>query len=66
MAEFCLKHFNELFNKNFTEKEVKLCDDFCEECGEWTKCVAYIKKENTLGKRIRWRLYTFLMHFDKD
>ena len=60
MAEFCLKHFNETFNKEFTEKDVKLCDDFCEKCGEWTKCVMYIKEENTLKNRIKRRLHSIL------
>lgn len=29
MAEFCLKHFNEMFNKQYSEKDVKLSNDFC-------------------------------------
>ncbi len=39
MAEFCLKHFNELFNKNYKRIDVILTNDFCESCGCIKPCV---------------------------
>lgn len=39
MAEFCLKHYNELFDENLTEKDVVLELDFCEGCGAVKPCV---------------------------
>ena len=66
MAEFCLKHFNEMLNKQYSEKDVKLSNDFCESCGEWTKCVVYIKEDFKLKNRVRWKLYSLLEKFNKD
>lgn len=43
MAEFCLKHFNELFNRNLTKKDVILELDLCEGCGEIKPCVVDIR-----------------------
>ncbi len=42
MAEFCLKHFNELFNKNYKRIDVILRNDLCESCGCIKLCVMNI------------------------
>ncbi len=39
MAEFCLDCLNKLEGTQFTEDEVILMDDFCEECGKNVPCV---------------------------
>lgn len=39
MAEFCLEHFNQMFRKDFTKKDVVLAYDLCESCGEVKPCV---------------------------
>jgi hypothetical protein len=45
MAEFCLSCYNKLFDKNLTEKDVKLSPDICEGCGETKDTVVIIKKK---------------------
>lgn len=45
MAEFCLRCFNELNEKNYTEKDVWLEDDFCEGCAEWKPCVIALHRK---------------------
>ncbi|MBQ5910582.1 MAG: hypothetical protein IIW94_01050 [Clostridia bacterium] len=42
MADFCLKCFNETWNKNLTEEQVLLCTDFCEGCAEEKPCVILV------------------------
>ena len=44
MAEFCLKCFNEQWNKSFTEKEVTLVVDLCEGCAEYKPCVIKVRR----------------------
>lgn len=46
MAELCLGCFNKTFNKNLTEKDVKLSPDICEGCGKEKETVVIVKKKN--------------------
>ena len=50
MAEFCLKHFNEMFDENLTEKDVVLEMEFCEECGDIKPCVISIRRKTLFSK----------------
>jgi hypothetical protein len=43
VAEFCLTCYNKLFDKNLTEKDVKLSPDICEGCGEIKDTIVTIK-----------------------
>ena len=45
MAEFCLKHYNEMFDANMTEKDVVMEMDFCEGCAEEKPCVISIRRK---------------------
>ena len=44
MAEFCLDCYNKLFDKNLSEKDVKLSPDICEGCREIKPSIVAIKK----------------------
>lgn len=52
MAEFCLKHYNEMFDENLTEKDVVLEMDFCEGCGDIQPCVICEKRKSIFSKII--------------
>lgn len=49
MAEFCLNCFNEEFNKQYSEHDVLLCNDYCEGCGKLKPCVISIRRNNLFG-----------------
>lgn len=51
MAEFCLDCFNKLNDTDYTKKEVRLEEDFCEACASWKPCVMQLHPK-TLGYRI--------------
>ncbi len=52
MAEFCLKHYNEMFDENLTEEDVVLEMDFCEECGDIKPCVICLKRKTFVSKQL--------------
>ena len=57
MAEFCLSCFNKYMIENskpLKERDVILCDDWCEECKAWKPCVVMLKPK-TFGSRIKRR-----------
>ena len=43
MAEFCLNCVNKIFDKNLTEDDVILAEDFCEECMQVKPCVMRVR-----------------------
>lgn len=53
MAEFCLDCLNKLEGTHFTEQDVILEEDFCEECGKIAPCVM---RYRTPLEQILWRL----------
>ena len=50
MAEFCLKHFNEMFDEELMEKDVVLEEEFCEGCGEMKPCVIALRRKSIFSK----------------
>lgn len=52
MAEFCLKHYNELNGDNLSKKDVILSKDmsYCEDCGEFAHIVIGLRKEGLIRK----------------
>lgn len=64
MAEFCLKCFNEQWNKNFTEEEVKTAVCLCEGCAEYKPCV--ISLRNAPRIKLKHRLFLWLLSKKKD
>jgi len=48
MAEYCLECFNDLNGTDYTEKEVRLDEDFCEGCGEPKPCVVKLRRRPLL------------------
>ncbi|MDY3618274.1 hypothetical protein [Agathobaculum sp.] len=49
MAEFCLECFNQIEERNYTRKDVKLSflPDLCEGCGESRRIVVGLKHRRT-------------------
>lgn len=53
MAEFCLDCFNKyISDRAYTEKDVIMDFDLCEECEEWKLCVIKIR-ERSIFKRVK-------------
>ena len=50
MAEFCVKCWNEMNNTNYSPNSFILCNDFCENCGKYTKTI--VVKKSYFYKRI--------------
>lgn len=56
MAESCLKRWNELNNRNDTERDVILSDelDLCEGCGKYCRVVEAMRQNKWLYDLKKW------------
>ena len=55
MAEFCLECFNKIWNRNLSENQVSLSNDFCEECGQYKPCVMKVHPHLPKTKNLYFR-----------
>lgn len=62
MAEFCLKCWNNINQRNDTERSLILSEelDLCEECGEWTHVVVRVR--GNLLQEAALRLYILIRY----